>query len=241
VKPGDHVAAGQTLYRFAAPDLDQQLVAVQWQIQVLRYQNAFQIFDQQGVQDSLVVRQQLQTALAREAGLRKEKERLTVKAPFAGIVVDQADPLAPGEWVAEGEQLATLIAPQGIEVESFVAESDLSRLSSGATARFFGEDPRRASVPLMVTDIERTALRTLAGVPELASVNGGGIAAVAERGQAPVPEGAVYRVLLKPDSGAASATDRALRGTVLISGEGRSLLASAWTAVSAVVIRETGF
>jgi putative peptide zinc metalloprotease protein len=54
-----------------------------------------------------------------------------------------------------------------------------------------------------------------------------------------VPENAVYRVMLEPDSTQA-APERVLRGHVMLSGAPESLAARAWRRVVAVAIRESG-
>ena len=239
---GDKVAAGQPLFRFVSPDLDHQLREVQWEISVLRWQGLFQILDKEELSNSLIVQQQLAAALAQQAAILQQQAKLTVKAPLAGVMVDEADPLAPGEWVAENEPLGTIVSPRGIEVEALVSENDLARIGAGAPARFRGEDPIRAGTALVVEDVARTATRGLDATPELASVFGGGVATVPlARGEAPVPEGAVYRVLLRAADAQAVAPVMTLRGTVSIAGEPQSLFARALRAVAAQTVRETGF
>jgi putative peptide zinc metalloprotease protein len=54
-----------------------------------------------------------------------------------------------------------------------------------------------------------------------------------------VPESAVYRVMLQPDSAEAAPT-RVLRGHVVLSGAPESLAARTWRRVVSVAIRESG-
>ena len=113
-------------------------------------------------------------------------------------------------------------------------------MKRGAAARFISEDPSRGEVGLVVEDVAPTATRNLTAAPELASIYGGGVAAVAERGDAPVPQSAVYRVLLTART-SQDVPDMALRGAVVIRGPSRSFLARGWTALSAIWVRQTGF
>ncbi len=240
VKPGQRVSVGQVLFRFSAPDLDYQLAAAEWQILVLRWQDVFQILDKDLTPDTLVVHQQLQAALAERAAVEQKMSRLTVTAPFAGVLTDLADPLGPGEWVKQGEFLGRVISPDKAEVEAFVAESDVARIAKSSAGRFVGEDPSSGSVGLVVENVARTASRQLSSAPELASVYGGGVAAANQKDQAPVPEGAVYRVVLAP-RGDARAPVMAERGAVSISGRSQSIAMRLWLAVHAALVRENGF
>lgn len=241
VKPGGHVAAGQAVYRLSSPDLDYELAAAEWQILVLRWQDVFQILDKDATPDTLVIHQQLQAALARRAEVLAQKSRLTVTAPFAGVLVDAADPLAPGEWLSQGEFLGRIVTPGQAKVEAFVSEADLSRVRPGASARFISEDPASGDMGLVVQSISVAASKTLTSAPELASVYGGGVAALAEKkDETPVPEGAVYRVVLVPDSDE-PVPAMAVRGSVSIEGRAQSIFTRLWNAADVLLTRETGF
>jgi putative peptide zinc metalloprotease protein len=50
------------------------------------------------------------------------------------VLVDAADPLAPGEWLSQGEFLGRIVTPDQAKVEVFVSEADLSRTKPGAPA-----------------------------------------------------------------------------------------------------------
>ncbi len=239
-KAGDTVRAGQPLYRFAAPDLAHEAEALDREIATLRWQASFQVLDPEAAARLRVVRQMLDGATARRAALAQQLARLEVTAPFDGVVAEQALPLAPGEWLPSGEWLGTLVAPARAVTEAYVAEADLTRLAPGAKARFVAEDPARPALDLTVAEVSATATRRLTAAPELASPHGGRIPALPDRDGNLVPETAVYRVLLSP-ADTIAAPPMALRGTVLVQGERRSLAGRLLTTVTAVLVRESGF
>jgi RND family efflux transporter MFP subunit len=73
--------------------------------------------------------------------------RLTIRAPYAGIVqtiatqsTDSLRPLQPGDNVTAGEALLTLAANAGFIVRARVDEQDISQVRLGESARISGED-----------------------------------------------------------------------------------------------------
>ncbi|MET0268532.1 MAG: HlyD family efflux transporter periplasmic adaptor subunit [Duganella sp.] len=252
ITPGQQVKAGQPLMTLDAPELRQELGALEQRIRVLEWQLSFQSMDQASMASAPVAQRELDAARQRHSLLARQHAQLTMTAPFDATVADLAAPLAHGEWVAGGEWLATLAAPgQGL-VEAYVTEHELQRLKVGASAHFLAEDVALPARAMTVVDIAATASRRLHAGAELASPNGGAIAAVQEparegagayEARGWLPEQAVYRVLLKPRDGTDPALPRlqVLRGTVAIDGKAESFLMRSWRRALAIVIRETGF
>lgn len=236
---GQKVAAGTPLFLLTDPGLDHRLASVERELARLRWQNSFLVLDRASAASLRIVRQDYNAAREKHAALLLERERLTIRAPFDGLVADLAAPLSEGEWVGDGEWLGTLIADGPAQVEAFVGERDLERLSVGAEARFIAESGGRDGVDLRVLSIATTATTRLTQVAELASTQGGGIAALSDHRRDPVPEQAVYRVVLTATE--PEATGMALRGQVHIEGQRQSPAARILTGALAVLRREAGF
>ncbi len=237
--PGSTVKAGQPLFQLVAPDLDHRLATAERELARLRWQNSFLIMDRESAATLRVVRQDYAAALDKRTALLLERQRLTITAPFDGVMADMPVPLDAGEWVSDGEWLGTLVGPGAAQVEAYVGERDLARLTTGSPARFIAEAGGWDSVSLRLDSIATTATTRLMAVPELASTQGGGIAALADAKHGPVPEQAVYRVTF-------TATDNtnlpmALRGQVHIDAERQSPLAHAINTALSVLRREAGF
>lgn len=235
------VTAGTPLFHLAAPDLDHRLASVERELARLRWQNSFLVLDRASAAGLRTVRQDYAAAQEKHAALLIERERLTIRAPFDGVVADLATPLAPGEWVADGEWLATLTAPGPALVEAFVGERDLARLTTGADATFIAESGGRDPIPLTVTAIATTATTRLAPIPELASTQGGGIAALPDHKAGPVPEQAIYRVTLTATHQDQNPIPIALRGQVHITADRQSPATKIITNSIAIIRREAGF
>jgi len=252
VHAGQAVSAGATLFVLDAPDMTHEIASLTRRIQVLQWQQSFQAMTRDTAAAVPVAAGELLAARERLEVLSRQRQQLTIRAPFDGIVAELAEPLAAGEWIAEGEWLASLADPSEAVVQAYASEEDLHRLRTGGHARFLSEDPGEAAVALVVSDIAATATRRLAAAPELSSTHGGAVPAMqAPRGEARpdpesqglVPERAVYRVILRPADASNATMPRlqAMRGTAVIEGDAESLLLRAWRRGAALLVRETGF
>nr|WP_028792089.1 HlyD family efflux transporter periplasmic adaptor subunit [Thauera linaloolentis] len=251
VGSGEAVEAGAAVFMLEAPDLDHELRSLRQRIGILEWQSGFHAMRMDTAASIPVAQSELRAARIRLAELERQRAQLAMAAPFAGVLVELAEPLAEGEWVGAGEWLGTLAAPDGMVVEAYATEDDVHRLRAGNAARFLPDDPGLGALKLRVVEIAAAAAQRLNATPELASPNGGAIAAVPAParvggdadGGGWVPEQAVYRILLAPPPDAPAALPRrqALRGTVLIDGEAESPLARLWRQSLAVILRESGF
>ncbi len=234
VKDGDRVTAGQVLVRFDNPDLGLKMRKAQVQAGSLRYQLTSMGFVEVFRDRAQAITKELSAALAQETALSSEQDRLTLTAPFDGIVTDLSDQTQPGQWINPNTALLGLRA--GAEVEAYVTEDDIPRLAVGAAANFIPE-VGGTRLQAQVASIEPAAVAALTE-PSLAVPFGGTIPARFDR-KTLVPDSAIYRVRLRLTDPAASAAVP-LRGQAHLDGERRSLLGHALRSVAAVFLREWG-
>jgi putative peptide zinc metalloprotease protein len=233
VTEGQAVTAGTVLARLDNPDLAARQDQTARRIAVLKYE-----LSSVGVDDTFRGRAQsiakeLEAALAEQAGLAAETRRLTLVAPMDGTVIDLSPHLQPGQWINGREALLGL--RQGGVLEAYVAEEDLPRIATGATARFIPEGAASAR-PAQLSAIDRASVRSLTE-PALAAPFGGAIPARIDK-QSLIPDISVYRVRLTLAEPAEPSVT--LRGEVHLDGERRSILGRAMRAAAAVLIREWG-
>lgn len=238
---GQQVAAGDVLFRFDSPEIRHALTQTAHQSEVLRGQAAFQSGDREHLERRRIAWQELATVQAEHQAHRREEERLTLRAPFAGQVVDVMTPLAVGEWLKPGEALAVVLDPQHPpRLEAFVSEADLGRLQVGGGGRFLPEVLEQPPVPVRIVAIDGAAIHALPD-PALASEYKGGIAARPKPdGSGLVAEAPVYRVLLEPETPHPSPT-LLLRGVAHLDAERISIAGRVARLVLGVLIRESGF
>ena len=243
-RPGEDVAQADTLFSFAAPDMEHRLAENARRITLLRWRASVETPGAAGSSGSLGERaalwEELEGAIAERASLSRQAERLTVSAPHAGRLVDRDPDIRVGDWVAEGEWLATLVTPESWIIEAYLSEADLGRVSTGAQARFYPQAPGRPPIDARVVTVAETGSSRLAAAPELTSPHGGALPAH-ETADGLVPDGAVYRLIAQPDPKPTMDQPKALRGTLRLEGERISMAVRVWRAVMAILIRESGF
>lgn len=234
---GGRVAAGEALFTLVSPDIEARRRKAEAEATGLHRRLAGLSFDNRASDSVELAWQTFDKAVAEWRDLSAQSDALVVRAPFAGVVVDLPTYLRPGLWMGKREALGVLMDPASWMVEAYVDEASLSRVAPGDRATFYAENGE-APVALAVAGIDDTSTRELA-VPELASVNGGGVPVRETHSHRLVPENSVYRVLLRPADGTPPAT-ALRRGTVVMDASAESILAQLWRHAVAVVVRESG-
>lgn len=237
VKAGQRVTAGQVLFRLSSPELDYKLASQRIRIDTLKWESAYRgtMVDPRRQRQAA---QELETAEAELRGLQLEKERLTITAPFTGVMAEVAEPLSPGEWLPARERLGLLLDPAHPMIEAYVREADLHRVAVGDEGRFRPDQSVTDAVDGHIQDIDDTNTRVLTR-RYLASPFGGDIAAREDGQHQMVPEESLYRVLIAPAGNTTPATLQ--RGRVTLQGARESLVGSLWRRTVAVLLREGGF
>ena len=239
INNGQQVNKGQPLIELDSPSLVYQLQQNQLQVEKLQSQLARQGAHNVYLERRHVFEQQLAEALATLSGTQAELEKLVLRAPYDGTVVDVAEHLSAGRWLPANQLLAVVLDDSRSEVTGYVAESDLRRIDIGTAGRFYADEPEFESIDLQVVEIDRANMKVL-DEPYNAAVFGGSIA-VQQSGQELVPLDAIYRVRLQVAGVQRAELPRVMRGEVRLEAESVSAIERLWNAVSAVVIRESGF
>ncbi len=236
--PGQGVRQGEALFRLRSPDIDFQLAHARLGEQPLRLQQERQSLDETLRREGGVISRRHAEAAGSIQAWSRERDRLDIDAPLAGVVLEVNDELNVGGWVATDEWLAFVGRPQGVRVEAYVDEADLERLRLDAPARFLPEAPEWPVFHCRVAAIDRNNVDVLEH-PALAVPHGGTLAVKGSR-DALVPAGSLFRVRLDRCDPAA-APPRELRGTLRIDAQRASLASRWWRAAMAVWLREAGF
>jgi putative peptide zinc metalloprotease protein len=185
------------------------------------------------------LREQMATVQAELDKVLTEKNFLSPRAPFRGVIRDVDPELAAGQWLSQHERLAVLVQPDPSVVETYLDEEAIKRISIGDTAIFLADGRDWHALSLEVVHIDADVSRELPdGI--LAAQNGGHIIARPQKGKL-VPEQAIYRVRLAPVDGQSINVARALRGDVVIRGNWQSPVWPFVRNVAAVFVREFSF
>jgi putative peptide zinc metalloprotease protein len=243
---GAEIPAGTALIELASPDLDYEAERTARRIVAL----SAMIERQSALADSAdqvgVLKEELRTAQALAIGVAALQAQMTITAPFDGRLTDLADPLRPGQWVRPEQTLGRVASIDRRRVTVFIAADDLSRVETGASARFISDDPAAPALPLRLEEIASANADAL-DAPLLSARFGGPIPTTPIKGRKGAaqerPTAPVYRAVLTPTDQifAARLPPQTLAGRVFIDAPPQSLIRRGWNAAAAVLIRESGF
>lgn len=238
VQSGEKVEAGQLLFEFNSSNLDFKIEQMLSRVKVLRWQLSFH-GQQQGLKlRSQITQGELKAALSEYKSLIDERERLLVRAPFSGKVLDINEQISVGEWITQDELLLTVAQFDSYRVEAYVNEAYLGQiLLSNKQAVFYPEQISWPVVDCQLVTIDNAASTEIK--PAFASQYAGSIPIKRNHAQALVPETSVYRVGLLADK-EGHVINQAIRGNVIIEAPAESIAAVLWMKVLSVLIKESG-
>ena len=236
---GKHaVRSGEILTQLASPDIEQRIRQLRTSTSVSRWQVTQQVFDERLLSQGMVPQRRLEGGTTELSGLKEEQGRLTLRAPFDGVIVNRNDELTPGLWLPRKEPLYVIADTRQNRVDAYVSERELERIKPGAHARFIPDAPEFGTFECRVAEIDRVNIPVIEE-PFLASTYGGPIAARNDNQGVPVPDSPLFRIRLE-ECAPAGVPIFKLKGVAHIAADKRSLLLETLTKAHAVLIRETG-
>ncbi|WP_043311685.1 HlyD family efflux transporter periplasmic adaptor subunit [Pseudomonas sp. ML96] len=237
-RDGQQVEKGALLLELESPDLDSRQIIVRREIDILQLQLRRQAGRSETIGDAAVLEQQLAEAIAEYRGLAAQRQRLEIRAPAAGTVRDLPPNLMPGRWLSPQTTLARIVEP-GLQLRGYLAEAELWRIEAGTEGRFIFDDPSRSAAAVRLDEIDTTGVAHIQ-LEALTSDHGGPLAVRRNEFQEAEPTSAQYGARLQLLDTQLEVT-QPLRGLVVLSGQGQSILGFVWRKVAALGIRESGF
>ena len=235
---GHHVEKGDRLIRLYIPELLHKEANIIREIDLLRWQLSATGKDKSYLEQSQALRKQWIARSTELAANRKEQSLLNITAPFAAVVVERLAAAHPGEWMAEGDRLLTLVDPSESVVEAFVA-GDYPGIDPHAEALFYPENLDNPPLPCQMLTLDRVNVQRLRE-PILASRFGGPILVREEQTEELIPREAYFRVTLAPKDNR-SLLNQIVRGTVVLTVPPESPASRLWLLLSSLLLRESGF
>lgn len=240
------VAAGTSLVVLDSPDTRSKAVQSRILADALALQLDQTVGRTDGQEQRAVLAEQLGQQLAEVGAQQAELQRLELKAPFAGELLDVDPEIRAGVWITANQPIGILIDPASWVVDALIEQEAVDLVHPGSEVEFYQRNRLDAPLRGTVVAIDSARAQVLPH-PMLAAQNGGRIAASKQGSNgALVPRDALYRVRIRLDADAVARVRNegwhsVELGAVSIAGERRSLLHDAWTAVAAVLVRESGF
>ncbi len=237
IKPGQQVAKDQVLMVLKSPQLEKEIEITRKQLDLLKIRANRAVSYAQDQEDLTVILQQIAVESSKLAGLEKEQARLTLRAPFSGIVAEVAEDLHLYQWINQDKPICLIVDPSAAEIRGVVAEHELDRIELGQQAQFYPENLELPKLTASISRIDWGDIQSL-DLPYLASKFGGSIA-VKEHAATLVPKSSVYAIYLSNIS--ATVPQQEMRGEILIEGKPISFARRFLEKAVSVLIRESGY
>lgn len=234
---GENIEQGEVLFELHQPELAYRSDVAHVQVEAM---NA-QLRGLSGVLDGEERRAAMERIKAVHtsewSAQNEERERLSLRAPFAGHLTDLDPLLAHGVWVNPRDPLAVLIDPDQWQLEVYVDQVQLAAIEIGANVRFYPHGEPDRKLLGTVTSIE--SVRTSFLPYEMLSTEHGGNIPVIMDASGKVPRDALYRVRVKLTD--VPGVLRLQSGRAVIEGTPRSVLLNWLRPALVVLIREMSF
>lgn len=236
IQNDQHVERGDILAQLTSPDLNFNLTQTEREIALLEARFARIAGDREDRLLANIITSELAAAKQKLSGLQKEQAQLTIRAPIAGTVKDVDSDLANGQWIDRKTPIARIVVMDKLQAVGYINEDNIWRVQTNDTAKFIPEDFILPAQDGHLLEIAKAGASRL-DVSYLSSVYGGEVASERDPDGNLVPRKGQYlvRVALDP-----SPLQRAVRGTIHITGKPESFAASLWRRVLQVLVRESG-
>ncbi|MCH4901846.1 MULTISPECIES: HlyD family efflux transporter periplasmic adaptor subunit [Pseudomonas] len=236
IHPDAPVKAGETLITLDEPDIASRLQTSEASARSYEARLSGLIADPGGLAEDAVTRQRLNVQFEEARAARSEISRLNLQAPFAGVWLDVNPDWKPGQWIGRQEPLGMLIDPRSWQVDAYVAQDQVHRISTGDHVRFY---PDGQTTPRFGRVMQIGSTRASQLAHRMLSSRFGGPVPTTNAEHSLIPSSALFQVLIQLDEPVPNL--RETRGHLKIEGKRRSLLGDGATHVLAVLLRESGF
>ena len=194
VTDGQTVQEGDVLAELQSPDLEFKLRAAQHTLETLETLRRRAQSDPAVILDPAFSDAAIEKARLTAVALEEQKKRLTITAPFDGVVRDLNMALQAGRYIRTDEPMFVLIDPDsGTVVTAYASEDASEKMKADAKAEFISTD-RSIDLKGLAISVASSTGQSAIDWPELASLFGGPVAA--DRGEAGeiVPRRSLYMV-----------------------------------------------
>ncbi len=237
-KRGKKVEKDQILMILKSPLLEQEINLTRNQLQFYKLRALRAVTNSRDKDDLTVIMEQIAAEASKLEGLTKRQAKLTLRAPFAGVVAEMDDSLHINQWINDDNPVFFIIDPDAAEIKGAAPAIAISRIDEKQNAIFYPEDPMLPKLTASIYRIDRGNIKTLE-LPYLASHYGGDIAVKIHHNGNLVPETAAYTILLNNVS--SKVPQQEIRGKISLKGEPVSFAKRIYEFLVSAIIRESGF
>lgn len=241
VRQGQRVKQGDLLFRITSPSLENEIALAEIKLDAMRQIKGREEADPKLVRKWRTMDEDVAASEQAVKGLLEQRERLTVRAAYDGVIHDLDPALHVGDWINTGYMLAVLVDDTTPVLSGYVAESDHGRVATGSAGWFYPDTTPFMRYPVKLEQLADTDSTDIFW-PELASVFGGPLPADMNRsaGQPPVSRYTLYSARFVLGDSAALLPGYSTRGVIRLEAAPESLLNILTKRAISVFIQESG-
>ncbi|MEE9313233.1 MAG: biotin/lipoyl-binding protein [Rhizobiaceae bacterium] len=240
VRDGKIVKKGDILLQLKSPQVERSFLLAQERRRLIQSRIDRSAADDQDRASLIVLTNELKEVNEELDGLKRVKAKLSIRAPFNGVIADLDPELHAGLWINPKAPLAVLQSGKNPRFKGYVSEQSVFRLSAGAGAKFIPDNRELPIVNIQVATIAEASSEQLDS-PYLALPFGGKIAIEEAKKNELRPTEAVYAVaMILKENTQTPVPPKAVRGVSIISGAPESFYTRMKRQVLKVLVREMG-
>lgn len=239
VKTGDTVKTGDVLFSLRSPKLDSDIRSAEIRLAFSKERYQRRISDNADKDASLVLEKEIAKSEEKIEGLLRQRDDLIIKAAHDGVVREVMADVHVNRWMQRGDELATVMRHEGLQVRGYVSEEFRNVLQPMAQGRFIPDTVMGHAVDVRLQTVANASADTV-DIPYLTSTHGGAVAVNEDRERGSLPAEAQYQIVMTPVR-LEDAPASVQRGVVSVEGQPASLSLRALRRMAAIVIRESGF
>lgn len=169
---GTAVKAGDVLFSLSSDELDVSITRAELDLDLYKKVKE----REQSLKDfstkNATIDQMISEAETRLNGLKKQRDQLDIKAPFAGVLRDISPDIHVGRWVNPEIVLGRVVDDSSISFTGYISGESIARVEAGAKGYFMPEMLFGETIDAVLVDVGQNDTKNIA-YPELSSLFGG--------------------------------------------------------------------
>ncbi|PXW89760.1 putative peptide zinc metalloprotease protein [Nitrosomonas sp. Nm84] len=238
IQSGQKVDKDQVLIVLKSQKLDVEIELTRKRLELLELRATRAVVSRQEQDNLQVILEEIASESSKLEGLERQQEKLSLRAPFSGVITEMDETLHVSGWVKSATPLFSIMDSNTSEIRGVVSEYELNRIELGQQASFYPEDIQLPKLTASIDRIDKSEIRNL-DLTYLISNYGGSVATRSSKNGTFVPETTIYAVYLGNVS--SSVPQKEIKGNIFISGTPISLATRVYEMITSVFIRESGF
>ena len=232
---GRWIAPGEVIASLSSPKLDTGAQVAEADLDRAQAEAQVATADAQRRKDFSLSAAELSSAQAALQAAERQRDQMTIRAPFAGRLVDLEPEVGPGDWLEKEARLGVFADDRSWSATAYLTEDQVRKLKVGASGVFIRSDG--VSAPARIIRIAPDGVRNL---PNGLWAERAGVAAHLQQGNW-VSDRPLFLVNVELERPLASADAREWPGRLRLDGKVEAPLARYARQLTAVLVREAGF